>query len=533
MSKPRTADCLYDKGRTTPRKRHWHPAVFLGLALVVTFALIGFATSFDGWRGAGATSEASVAKDPPAASLFLGGPELTITEEVSGIPAEIGLGAFTIAFFYSGSLIEATVTQGPFLGSTGRSTSCFTDSRTDYIEFSCGSTGPEPGPTGSGILAYIRVRPHPDLVLRPTLNNGVIALLDDQNDKTALADVLGASIEVGQVGDAVITVRALEGDLNLDCRVNVIDEQMISFRFQSIFGVFPYDGFFDLEPSRQPDGDIDIKDAQFVYGRDGWTCGGPIPPFTPTPTPTATGTPATATPTATPEPTATATPTPTATGPPATATPTATAEPTATATATPTATAEPTATATATPTATAEPTATATATPRATAEPTATATATGTPATATPTATPSPTGTPPTARPSPTGTPPTATPSPAGTSRTATPSPTGTPPTAMPSPTGITRTTTPTTTPAVTPTPTASVALLSPTPPPGGLGPMETPVGQVSPAATVPARVLPPAGGGPAEGLTKQTAIAGCILAAVGLTLLLLSVRRRSSGDRR
>jgi hypothetical protein len=68
----------------------------------------------------------------------------------------------------------------------------------------------------------------------------------------------------------------LEGDVNLDCNVDVLDEQGIAFRYGSSFGLVLYDKFFDLEPNAA-DSDIDIKDLQFVFGRDGSTCQDPMP----------------------------------------------------------------------------------------------------------------------------------------------------------------------------------------------------------------------------------------------------------------
>ncbi|HXF51246.1 MAG TPA: hypothetical protein VNM43_06160, partial [Dehalococcoidia bacterium] len=48
-----------------------------------------------------------------------------------------------------------------------------------------------------------------------------------------------------------------------------------------------YDPFFDLEPSLK-DFDIDIKDVQKVFGRNGSTCQAPIPSNqTPQPAPPA------------------------------------------------------------------------------------------------------------------------------------------------------------------------------------------------------------------------------------------------------
>jgi hypothetical protein len=294
--------------------------------------------------------------------------------------------------------------------------------------------------------------------------------MDDLENAASLADIFGESISVDQVGDAFVRVRALEGDLNRDCVVNVIDEQMISYRFQATFGVFPYSDFFDLEPSLQPDGDIDIKDLQFVFGRDGRRCEG-MPP-TPTPTPTVTGTPATVTPTVTGTP---ATVTPTVTGTPATVTPTVTGTPV-----------------TVTPTVTGTPV-------------TVTPTVTGTPVTVTPTVT----GTPVTVTPTVTGTPVTAT---ATVVRTATPPPTETelPPVLTPFPT-IPGGGPPTAVPVRTGT--------------------ATPEGRVLPGATRPAAL--PRAGEPGEQGAPSYLLAVAVLAGVGLALLIAGlVRGMAKPDR-
>ena len=73
-----------------------------------------------------------------------------------------------------------------------------------------------------------------------------------------------------------VTVRILEGDLDLDCDVDVTDEQLISFRYGAFFGSALYSKWYDLEPEFH-DLDIDIKDVQKVFGRQGSTCQVPIP----------------------------------------------------------------------------------------------------------------------------------------------------------------------------------------------------------------------------------------------------------------
>ena len=503
---------------------------------VVGLVLAGLAFGLIRGRETLASPTISILKKPQLSILYLGDGTLTISEEVFDIPTDTGLGAFSIGFFYPKNLVQVTVEEGPFLASTGRITSCFTDQGESFMQFHCLSTGSSPGPTGSGILAYIDVRPRTGVIRSPTVGNGALAILDDQAWATDLVDVLGDPIEVSRVGDAAVVIQALEGDLNLDCVVDVLDEQAISFRYYAHEGSLFYDPWYDLEPMLG-DMDIDIKDLQFVFGRYGWRCEGPGPTPTPTPSPTATTT-ATTSPTPTPIGTSTASPTATATRTStATRTPTATASVTSTPTAIGTPAPTTTASATSTPIVKGTPTPTiaaVTSTPTAigTPAPTTAASATSTPivkgtptptfaaVTSTPTAigTPAPTATSAaTSAPIATGTPTVA--------ATRTPTPTGA--AHVPTPTG---TGTPSAAPVATATPPTSVGPISFTPVPQEPLPTATPAAGVLPAVTPPARFLPATGGGLAEGWTIQIPIAAGILAGVGLTLLLLSLYRRPSG---
>ena len=51
----------------------------------------------------------------------------------------------------------------------------------------------------------------------------------------------------------------------------------MSFRYGTFFGSLWYDDWFDLEPPLT-DYDIDVKDLQFVFGREGSTCQDSYPP---------------------------------------------------------------------------------------------------------------------------------------------------------------------------------------------------------------------------------------------------------------
>jgi uncharacterized repeat protein (TIGR01451 family) len=156
----------------------------------------------------------------------------------------------------------------------------------------------ELGPIGaSDVVATLHISPEPDLKFRltPGQKNGVLRTILDENCE--VADIFGDPLGSGQydelgreiplIGivtgglveicdDLTVTTRILEGDLDLDCEVDLTDDQQIAFRYGSFFGNLLYDPWFDLEPSLK-DFDIDIKDLQKVFGRNGSTCDDPIP----------------------------------------------------------------------------------------------------------------------------------------------------------------------------------------------------------------------------------------------------------------
>jgi uncharacterized repeat protein (TIGR01451 family) len=147
----------------------------------------------------------------------------------------------------------------------------------------------------SGYSAFVTMTIQPDLFqrLRPTKDNGVVTDILDENCE--VADAFGmpwpGSVQGGlqeDCGDLTITIRMLEGDINLDCEVDVADDQEMAFRYGAFFGNLLYHKFFDLEPNIAPDFDIDIKDLQTVFGRNGSSCDAPIPlqdPQSPVPDP--------------------------------------------------------------------------------------------------------------------------------------------------------------------------------------------------------------------------------------------------------
>jgi hypothetical protein len=154
----------------------------------------------------------------------------------------------------------------------------------NVVRFGCVTNNPlPPGPTGTFDLASLELVPHEDLVqdLFPGNENGVLTIVKDNGCE--LVDVFGHPVE-GSVnggltpvcGNLAVTVRILEGDLDLDCDVDVTDAQIIASKYGSFFGSTVYSKWYDLEPAYH-DLDIDIKDLQKVFGRDQSTCQMPVP----------------------------------------------------------------------------------------------------------------------------------------------------------------------------------------------------------------------------------------------------------------
>ena len=222
-----------------------------------------------------------------------------------------GLGAFEFQVKFDDKLFQSPTFdcavapdgQQAVLGSTGRSIQTQVSVITEnWVMLGCISKNPQsplqivPGSDISGnpaILGTLTLQAQPDLLsrMRPAKDNGVATNLLDENCE--LADTLGKPYNdaLGTYGnneapsgglvpdckDAALTIRMLEGDLNLDCVVDVRDDQTAAFRYGQFFGQLQYNRFYDLEPNIAPDFDIDIKDVQTVFGRNGSSCASPVP----------------------------------------------------------------------------------------------------------------------------------------------------------------------------------------------------------------------------------------------------------------
>jgi hypothetical protein len=249
----------------------------------------------------------SMVKTPDQANLWLcegvncsdiNGPidgrgQLTIDENVSGISGDPwGAGAFEFQVKFDHKVFDIVADATGWLYDTGRAeppgACAMTIINENSITFACVSKNANPpavtyGNVSPGTIATLTVTPDADMKYRltPGQQNGVVRTILDENCE--IADIWGDPIDgalpggiLPVCGSTTITVRILEGDLNLDCAVNVIDDQAIAYRYGASFGNLLYDPWYDLEPALK-DFDIDIKDLQKVFGRNGSTCSAPVP----------------------------------------------------------------------------------------------------------------------------------------------------------------------------------------------------------------------------------------------------------------
>jgi hypothetical protein len=212
------------------------------------------------------------------------------------IPECLGAWEHQVRFDHKLFRIESVMDPDGWLESEGRIANCtITVLGEDWILEGCitkddpAEEGMQLGPCGEGIIEQMLLIPQTnDLiyrgVFRPTKNNGLSTNIVDDNCE--ITDIYGepmADVLPGQLtpvcGDLHITIRMLEGDTDLDCDVDVIDDAALAMRYGAIWGMLLYNQWYDLEGPllSLPDGDIDIKDLQFVFGRNYSTCQDPIP----------------------------------------------------------------------------------------------------------------------------------------------------------------------------------------------------------------------------------------------------------------
>ncbi len=218
------------------------------------------------------------------------------SQDPKGITGFQQLAAFEFEVRFDPSLVCVSIVGGPdWTAANGAICSalvneglirfgCVTTGKGHNLNASVAGCGDADPLTPCNPLAIISVRPQAELYsqLRPNQDNGIPVQILNQGCE--LADEQGHPIPIFSCEDADITFRFLEGDVDgPDCDVDVLDAQQVAFRWGAEKGALLYNTFMDLEPSGQVkgDGDIDIKDLQFVFGRLGSTCTAQWPPQPP------------------------------------------------------------------------------------------------------------------------------------------------------------------------------------------------------------------------------------------------------------
>lgn len=197
------------------------------------------------------------------------------------------IGGFEFEVLFDEDLVCVNIEPGQYPTETGMT--CFIDDKDQGLQpdglarIGCVVVGKD-GPVSTSLeLARVIVRPQPELysIIRANQENGIV--VEILNVGCNLADLQGHPIKGDRCEDADLTIRWLEGDVNGDCAVDIRDQQLLAFRWGVTLGSLLYNERFDLEPSGQivGDGDVDIKDVQFVYGRHTSTCAEPHPPQEP------------------------------------------------------------------------------------------------------------------------------------------------------------------------------------------------------------------------------------------------------------
>ncbi|MBN1919603.1 MAG: DUF1906 domain-containing protein [Anaerolineae bacterium] len=176
---------------------------------------------------------------------------VTVTLMISNV---VNLGAFDYLISFDPAVVTATqVTVGQFIGSTNRIVTPLgpiIDNVNGTVNFGAFSQGEALGPSGNGVLAYIRFQAQ---------SSGETPL-HFANHSTL--DIEGALLPT-TASDGHITVVACLGDFNADGQIDISDIQTIAGRWRIRHTDPLYETRFDLNGN----GEIDISDIQTVASR--------------------------------------------------------------------------------------------------------------------------------------------------------------------------------------------------------------------------------------------------------------------------
>ena len=187
-----------------------------GIGLGIKLSLLGVAVLVACLAGAALAqgNQARMSVEPPEESLKEGGPEFKVNIVADDVT---NLAAFQFSLSYDPSIIQYVgVTEGPFLGSTGREPQCtepyVQPGQPETLSFNCATLGPPvslkgtAGPDGSGMLAEITFLPVGGGTTPLDLKDGILvaAELDAQGRPAQIETaVQGATLDVASTGGGI------------------------------------------------------------------------------------------------------------------------------------------------------------------------------------------------------------------------------------------------------------------------------------------------------------------------------------------
>jgi hypothetical protein len=187
-----------------------------GIGLGIKLSLLGVAVLVACLAGAALAQEnqARMSVEPPEESLKEGGPEFKVNIVADDVA---NLAAFQFSLSYDPSIIQYVgVTEGPFLGSTGREPQCteprIQTGQPETLSFNCATLGPPvslkgtAGPDGSGMLAEITFLPVGGGTTPLDLKDGILVAAElDAQGRPAQMDtaVQGATLDVASTGGGI------------------------------------------------------------------------------------------------------------------------------------------------------------------------------------------------------------------------------------------------------------------------------------------------------------------------------------------
>jgi len=195
--------------------------------------------------------------DPAQATAGLNG-TLNVELKVANVA---NMGGYELVINFDPAIVQVqNVTLGNFLSSTGRTVSPLgpgVDNTAGRISIGSFSFGSQAGPSGEGTLATIVMTPQAQGASALTLSG--LTLTDSAGNAIAATT---------QDGAITINAASLNGDLNGDCSVDVVDIMQVAGRWGSQSGEVEYDEADDLDHN----GQIDVVDIMQVAGHWGESC---------------------------------------------------------------------------------------------------------------------------------------------------------------------------------------------------------------------------------------------------------------------